>query len=269
MKKLTISLIYLILLVQTASAFTFLNIYVDEKGQATFLGESSDSPPLPAGIEIRGSTISGKTNSLTAKQGGLWNFFYSLPDSEINLVLPKDAVIKSISNGDISIDRERISIYFINNINLTYEIDDSIATAIGVSQSTFLIIIILVAIIGVLVVFLINYSKRENEDHEKINDISNLKKFSKSQNKSKNQDNRKKIQKDKLKIMSKVLNTRENTIINALRKSGKIKQSHLRKLCEIPKASFSRHIQELEKKKLIKRSGEGKNKFVELTNVSL
>ena len=40
--------------------------------------------------------------------------------------------------------------------------------------------------------------------------------------------------------------------------------SHLRKLTYIPKASFSRHIQELEKKGLINRSGEGKNKFVEI-----
>lgn len=40
--------------------------------------------------------------------------------------------------------------------------------------------------------------------------------------------------------------------------------SYLRKYCNIPKASFSRHINELENKKLIKKSGLGKNKFIEL-----
>jgi uncharacterized membrane protein len=50
-----------------------------------------------------------------------------------------------------------------------------------------------------------------------------------------------------------------------LRETGKIKSSFLRKATQIPKASFSRHIHELEKKKLVRLSGDGKNKFVELT----
>ena len=53
-------------------------------------------------------------------------------------------------------------------------------------------------------------------------------------------------------------------LLKHLKQTGKIKSSFLRKKCDIPKASFSRHLQELERKKLIKRTGEGKNKFVEV-----
>jgi uncharacterized membrane protein len=49
-----------------------------------------------------------------------------------------------------------------------------------------------------------------------------------------------------------------------LRETGKTKMSYLRKACDMPKASFSRHVHELEKKKLVVLSGDGKNKFIEL-----
>jgi len=61
-----------------------------------------------------------------------------------------------------------------------------------------------------------------------------------------------------------VLNDRENVIINNLKKMGKTKMSYLKKACDMPKASFSRHVHELRKKGVVRLSGEGKNKFVEL-----
>ena len=70
--------------------------------------------------------------------------------------------------------------------------------------------------------------------------------------------------KDHIDMIKHILNEREKLILDKLKFTGKVKMSHLRKLCEIPKASFSRHVQELEKKKLLTRSGEGKNKFVQL-----
>jgi len=72
---------------------------------------------------------------------------------------------------------------------------------------------------------------------------------------------RKNIQKQKL--LSQILQEKEKLILNTLKKTGKIKSSYLRKQTQLPKATFSRHIQELEKKELIKRSGLGRNKFIE------
>ena len=69
---------------------------------------------------------------------------------------------------------------------------------------------------------------------------------------------------NKEKVIQNVLNEREKLILNKLRETGKIKSSYLRRKTNIPKASFSRHIRELEKKGLVKFSGEGRNKFVEL-----
>lgn len=65
-------------------------------------------------------------------------------------------------------------------------------------------------------------------------------------------------------LMKKILNERENLILEKLRETGKIKSSQMRKICDIPKASFSRHVHELERKELLRRVGEGKNKFLDL-----
>jgi uncharacterized membrane protein len=45
---------------------------------------------------------------------------------------------------------------------------------------------------------------------------------------------------------------------------GPKRQREIRKSLNIPKASFSRYLSNLEKKKLILREGEGKNKVVKL-----
>lgn len=243
MKKIILFSILAIILVQTASAFTFLNIYLDESGKATFIGETSEIIQLPSGIKMSGSNIIGETQTLTSKSGEFWSFNYSIKDSEINLILPKGTVIKTISNGEISINKEQISVFFIEKISITYTIEESFTDSLGISSNSLLLGIILLGVSIILVVFLINYSKREKEEDKKET---------------------KEKKPDKLKLLSKILSEREKLILSTLKKSGKVKQSHLRKLTNIPKASFSRHIQELEKKKLIKRSGEGKNKFVEL-----
>jgi uncharacterized membrane protein len=241
MKKLILLLTLTIFLANSVTAFTFLNIYLDDKGQATFIGETSDSPILPEGIQIQNNNIFGKTSTLTNKQADLWSFSYTLEGADIILILPEGSVIKDISNGDISISDNQISISSTDEINITYEIDESL---IDTKSSGFILLgLILTAALIILIVFLINYSKREKHGRAKVP-----------------------AKTDKLKLLTSILTDREKTIIKQLKSSGKIKQSYLRKLTKIPKASFSRHIQQLEKKKLIKRSGEGKNKFVELIN---
>ena len=63
----------------------------------------------------------------------------------------------------------------------------------------------------------------------------------------------------------KVLNQRENLIIDTLIKEGnKSTQGRLQKLSEIPKASFSRHLNNLAKKGIVSKEGSGKLNVVKL-----
>ena len=112
MKKLIFFLLTIALL-QQVSAYTYLNIYLEENGEALFLGETEAFPNLPEGISVKDNLITGSTQSLTNKQGELWTFSYNLEDTDINLILPRNAILKSISNlnAEISIEKDQISIY--------------------------------------------------------------------------------------------------------------------------------------------------------------
>lgn len=230
-------LIVVVLLIPTVSASTFINIFVDETGEAIFLGETDGNPVLPSGIELKNNEIVGLTSVLTNKMGDTWTFSYSLPDSEFVVALPKGAVIKGPVNGEISIENDRILVYAIDEVTVNYNVEKQ------QPQQDRLNVPLLLALLGaliVLVVFVINYSKRDKKETEE------------------------KPKQKKLDLIKQVLSDREKLILDKLHETGKVKSSHLRKLCDIPKASFSRHTQELEKKNLIKRTGEGRNKFVEL-----
>ena len=237
---LIISLFVSLTLAVPASALTRLNIYLDETGQAVFLGETDQTNLiLPAGILVSEGKINGKTSELTTKNGLLWTFTYTLTNSELNVILPEGAVIKSLEAGEISLYREQIAIFNKNKIRVSYTIEE-IEEDNSVRDGTIFILL------GVaLVVITIYLTKRQHRKNDKIK-----------------KEGKKKV--DKIKILSQVLNDRERLIVGKLKEVGKIKMSYLRKACDIPKASFSRHIRELEKKKLVKFSGEGKNKFVQL-----
>lgn len=232
-------LVFVVLVLPSVSALTQLTIYVDAAGDALFLGASDESPILPEGITLSNGKINGYTSTLTQKEGDVWTFSYSLPHSEMIVALPEGAVIKSITKGEISIEQQQIAIYAVNGTTIVYTIQKQ-ETSNGIG--TFITIIgALVAL--VLVAYLANFKNREKH-------VRNA------------PPRRKKAR--RLDVISSVLNERENLILDKLKTTGKVKMSHLRKASELPKASFSRHIHELVKKKLIRLSGEGKNKFVEL-----
>ena len=236
--KILALLILSIISMQTVSAYTFLTISINENGESAFIGETDQQLILPEGITLQNGRISGKTNTLTSKQGSLWSVSFESPDAEITTTLPKGATIKSLNAGEVSIRKDRIVIDSVGEINLSYTLSTP------TQQNTVLFYIAgAIAIVAIIIIL----SKYFNNKKSK-----NIVKKPKSDN-------------QKQRLLNKLLNDREKQILATLKKTGKIKMSHLRKLCEIPKASFSRHIQELEKKQLVKRSGEGKNKFVELT----
>ena len=250
MKKVLILFAIILLQLNLASAISFINIYIDETGEATFLGETDETTlDLLSGISLFNGEIRGTTSELTNKQGELWSILYSLENSEIDLIFPKGTTIKSIGDGEISVSNEGIiSIYFIDNIEISYTIE-KIQEPLIPSKNVPMIVILAVILI-LLIIYILNYSKKDKpEPKEEV-------KTSKPKTKSK--------EIDKLALIKQLLSDREKLIVNKLKSTGKIKGSYLRKMCDIPKASFSRHVQELEKKGLIKRTGEGKNKFVEL-----
>ena len=68
---------------------------------------------------------------------------------------------------------------------------------------------------------------------------------------------------DRLNYVLPLINDQEKKIIEILMKKP-ARQKEIRKKLKIPKASFSRYMINLEKKKLIIRDGEGKNRLVKL-----
>src|SRR3989344_432912 len=245
LKLLIAVLITFLLFVNLASAYTYLNIYVDETGNALFLGETNEqteSLNFPEGIEVKNGDVIGGTQELTSKQGEVWSFSYFLEGAEINVVLPKGAIIEKIEGNEssIAIDNGRISVYVGDKANISYKVKvlrDYTAIVI-------LAVLIILAVLGYL--FFSRMKKQKGEKRKKpINARKNKEK--------------------RIEILKQVLNEREKLIIEKLKEHKEIKSSILRKLCDdMPKASFSRHIRELEKKGLIRRKGEGRNKIVSL-----
>ena len=231
-------------LVPYASASTYLNIYIDSSGNAEFLGETSETNAtltLPSGVYIADGKVRGTTSALTTKNGELWTFSYSLSNAEIRAILPEGSAIENLNNGEISLERNRIAVYFQGSNSINYKIEEQ-----STSNSTLILYLVVAVIIALALVLYFFRKKLSSLLQPKII-------YKKS-----------KVKENKISSVKHMLNERENLILEKLKQTGKIKMSQLRKMSEIPKASFSRHIQELEKKKLLTRTGEGKNKFVEL-----
>lgn len=240
MKFLKLFLVFMvpIFLFSFAHASSDVVVHLDRAGNALFLGTSDENITafLPSGVSLINGKINGKTLLKTSKEGAVWTFYYSLQNSNIEVFLPEGAKIKE-TNGEVLIDGGGLAIYNEDNLTVSYTIEE---VSSG-SSSLWIILIALFVFVGVYYL-----SKK-----------SNLKK--------KSDERLVKEEKKKIEVLQEILSERENKIIDTLKEKGKIKSSVLRKLVGFPKASFSRHINELEKKGLIKRSGEGRNKFVEVS----
>jgi uncharacterized membrane protein len=244
----------LVFLVSLSSALTVLNIYLDEKGDAVFLGFSdSSSLNLPEGVEVNEEgEITGITSELTSKVGEDWSFSYSLSDSELRVYLPKGSTVKEISGGEIYLEDSRIVVFVEDSFSMKYDLVT--LEEKGIIFGVVSMGVLLLVLVGLVIFFFyrsnrkkkIAVKKKAEDEKEKAKEVKMAR------------------ESERAEVIRKVLGDRENVILENLKKSGKIKSSYLRKLCDIPKASFSRHLQELEKKGLIVRSGEGKNLFVEL-----
>lgn len=209
------------------SAQTQINIYLDENGEANFYGKTSENPEFPEGVYLKNENILGTTQKLTKKEGEIWFFSYYLKDSELIVILPKNSLIKNIDKGEVYIENSKLSVYNKENIEISYSI----------GENSYMVYYFLFAIFVLMIIFLyILYRKISKKLKSKNN----------------------------FEIIKQTLNEREKLIINKLSEVKQMKQSRLSKIIEIPKASLSRHLLQLEKKNLIKRKGDGKNKIISL-----
>lgn len=253
--SLAFAILSFIIILHSISAYTYLNIYLDNSGKADFLGETNGTNQtlsLPQGIIVQDSQISGTTQDLTTKVNETWRFIYSLKGAEMKVILPPGSTLQNLSQGQIFLERERIVVYFKDNVSLQYMIPDA------KFDPTSLLAIIVILIFAIAIVSY-HYRKKITGFFGKKREQKGRR--SKPEKKATGKDDKRQR---KLELIKQVLNPREKIVIDNLENHGRIKMSHLRKLSGIPKASFSRHVQELERKGLLKKTGEGKNKFVEM-----
>ncbi|MFQ5531267.1 MAG: helix-turn-helix transcriptional regulator [Candidatus Nanoarchaeia archaeon] len=241
MKKITLlAALLIVLMINFTSAFINLNIYIDDSGEALFLGETDEFPNLPEGVNLESGEIIGTTQTLTNKKGIIWNFNYELKRADINVILPENAVIQNSNAKEISLEGKQFELFFMDNIEINYTIESA-----GERNLIPLAVAIIVILIGI-------YLSIRNK-------IKNKPKLIKVINKKPSITKEKKLE-----IVKQTLSEREKKIVDKLKEVKRIKHSRLQRLLEMPKASFSRHIQELERKGIIKREGEGKNKEISL-----
>lgn len=222
--------------ISSASALTQVNIYLDDAGNARFLGVTDEHPSLPLGVSVEKGRVQGTTSALTQKNSTIWVFRYALSNSEMNVILPVGATVMRISGGEITTQQNRIEVYARNEVEVVYSLSEAPAR----SDALIIVLIIFAAAGAGYIVFRHSRNQAKPVVRKRLPNV-----------------------KKPIVALEQVLNERENLILAKLRETGKVKGSYLRQLCALPKASFSRHVQELAKKGLVKISGDGRNKFIE------
>jgi len=216
----------------SAENYIIAEIEILDNGEVEIKGKSNFDLNIK-GIDFSEQKIYGKTHALTKKDKDIWTFFINFEQefSEISLKIYFPKNIKLIKNLNSNLDnrldlKEQISIKITDhNKPINFSIDYVLENK---RDYNFIFILVLGLIIIILSIFILN--------KKKIN---------------------------KLDFISDLLNEKEKKIIDLLMKKS-MKQKEIRKKLDIPKASFSRYILNLEKKKIILREGEGKNKIIRL-----
>lgn len=230
MKSKIFTTIILLLLIPIISAsYISGDIYLNADGSARFKIET-DTPLNNQDLTLYNEQIKGTTELFTTKQSGIWKF--TLPQTNYNNIfidihLPQElqSIIEITGNENI-IDFEKRIITIIDSDQLDFSVSYKLSNQRDLSFIPWLILL------SILTIFFAIFYKYKKKKHYFSN------------------------------VMPLVSN-KEEKILNSLMKSQK-RQSMLRKELNIPKASFTRYLINLEKKKLIAREGEGKNKVVKL-----
>ena len=210
------------------------DIYLNDKGEASFYLDSDKSLDIE-GLSLNNNRISGKTELLSNKIDGIWYFTIKSGNYKtilLDIHLPKNVKsINSIQGNSYLLDIDNKVISFIDNDNkLDFEVSYKLNKTSYLGY--FYLFIIVIFIICILLFIVKRYIKKSEKNK-------------------------------RLKYIMPLVGDNEEKIISLLMK-GQMRQKEIRKKLGIPKASFSRYLINLERKKLIIREGEGKNKIVRL-----
>ncbi|MEM3113384.1 MAG: hypothetical protein QXI33_03095 [Candidatus Pacearchaeota archaeon] len=232
---LLINLFFVFIFIQSmgyagAQNYIYGDIYINSYGEVDF------------NIDMNVEDIFNKTSQeFTTKIGSNWEFkldksieLGNFSQIILNICLPENLDYIEKINTDIlyRIDiSNKVCIGFIDsnkplNISIKYKLN-----SLSDFFSNYLFFIILIFVMVFFIIFLLFFFVRKKRN--KFSDIKYL------------------------------VNENEMKILDLLTK-GDMRQKEIRKKLGFPKASFSRYLYNLEKKHLIKRRGEGKNKIVML-----
>lgn len=205
-------------------------IDVFSDGRASF-NLNTDVQINLVGLKFEENKITGITSALTKKEGEIWTFdlsqFPRYDEIFLEIQLPKNLKeIIQINGTNKAIDLEKKLIIMVGSGSPELSIQYTLGNYVNYSA----IIWPLLALIIIIGFILYKKAKRKKE---------------------------------RLNLIMPMISDNEQKIIDLLMKKP-MRQKDLRKHLEIPKASFSRYLSNLEKKKLIIREGEGKNKVVKL-----
>lgn len=205
------------------------DIYVYENGNARFDVES-DVPLNLEGLTFNNNKITGTTEVLTAKNTGTWTFELSLGNYDnilLDINLPKNSnSVSSLQGADSIMDIENKVITIVDSGKLDFKVSYKLKETANYGWIFWLILFLVLAGIYLLI-----KKTRKRKEH--------------------------------LEHVFPLINDNEQKIIELLMKKP-MRQKEIRETLGFPKASFSRYLTNLEKKKLILREGEGKNKIVRL-----
>jgi cbb3-type cytochrome oxidase subunit 3 len=228
MRKLGVLLILLICANFVSASYFTGDINVYTNGEARF-DVSTDIEVIIEGLVFEGGKLTGRTQMLTQMGEGLWTFeldFGRYDNIFVDVHLPRSLYsITEIKGVDSIIDLDNKEISLVDSGTLDFEVSYKLKNGTDYSWLYFIIILLLL----VLVVYLI-FKKKE---------------------------------KKRLDYILPLINDNEKKIVELLMKRP-LRQKDIRRKLDIPKASFSRYMLNLEKKKIIIREGEGKNKMVRL-----
>jgi uncharacterized membrane protein len=231
---LSIAILLVLLLPIISAQYIYGDIYINPDGEVEFDVETNSDLNIPELI-IENNHLTGITETLTKKENGIWTFSLN-PNNEIeyeyiflDLHLPKNLEsIRTTEGVDNILDINEKTITIIeNNKQLEFEVTYTLHKEENYTTLYFSIIILLI----ILIIFILLRKKKSN--------------------------------KSRLDYILPTINDNEKLIIESLMKRN-YRQKELRKKLEMPKASFARYMINLEKKKLIVREGEGKNKIIKL-----
>ena len=205
------------------------SIYIYSNGDAKF-SVNTDVPINLESLTFENNKITGTTSQLVSLSGGVWTFSLELnnyDDIFLDVHLPNNLdSITTISGPDSIIDVENKIVTIIDSGNLDFLISYRLRE---VKENTWIIWSALTILVVIAYFVIIRLRKRKQKIQNALPFIGDC----------------------------------EQKILDLLIRSPK-RQKELRKSLGIPKASFSRYMVNLEKKKLIIREGEGKNKIVKL-----